>query len=122
MTEETAEPTPSPTPATQEEGVKIFGALERKLRKGLGGHKKVKVAAKVQHTTLVLGGKDDLELAHCSVEAIESGFELTHPQHRSGIVFKVEGDEEEKAKWVEAIKEAIQEATPEEEKEEGMYE
>lgn len=102
-----------------EEGVKIVGVLERKQKKGLGGYKKVKLAAKVKYTTLVLGGKDDLELAHCSVEANESGFELMHPQHRSGIVFKVEGTEEDKQKWVQVLKDAIEEATPPEDKKEG---
>lgn len=103
-----------------EEGVKMFGILERKLKKGLGGHKKVKLAAKVHNTTLVLGGKNDLELANCSVEATELGFELTHPQHSSGITFKVEGSEEEKQKWVQVLKEVIAEATPpEDKKEEG---
>lgn len=112
---------PEAKPEATEEGVKVFGVLERKLKKGLGGHKKVKLAAKVKHTTLILGGKDDLELANCSVEATEGGFELMHPQHRAGLQFKVEGGEEEKQKWVEALKEAIQEATPpEDKKEEGM--
>lgn len=103
-----------------EEGVRISGTLERSKKKGLGGYKKVKVEAKVKNTTLILGGKEELDLSHCTVEETETGFELVHPQHRSGMTFKVEEGAEEKHKWVAVLKEAITEATPpEEEKEEG---
>lgn len=104
--------------------VKIKGTLERR-KKGLGGTKKVKMEAKVHETTLILEGKDNLELANCSVETTDIGFDLTHPQHKSAMVFKVEGGQEEKMKWLAVLKEAIAEATPaaepeeEKEKEEG---
>ena len=101
------------------EGVKICGVLERK-KKGIG-HKKVKIDAKVFHTSLVLGGKEELDLANCSLEETASGFDLTHPQHRSALVFKVDGPEDEKQRWVTVMKEAIAEATPAKE-EEGMEE
>ena len=108
-----------------EEGVRIKGTLERKKKGGLGGTKKVKMDAKVHETTLILDGKEKLDLAHCSVEATDSGFDLMHPQHKSGLVFKVEGGEEERQQWLTVLKEAIAEATPaveqeeEKEKEEG---
>lgn len=103
------------------EGVKICGVLERKLKK-IGGSKKVKIDAKVFNTMLVLGGKEELELAHCSVEETDTGFKLTHPQHKSVMPFKVDGGEEEKKKWVVVLRETIAEATPaKEDKEEGMY-
>lgn len=109
-------------PEVLEEGVKIKGTLERR-KKGIGGTKKVRTEAKVHETTLVLEGKEDLPLANCSVEATDIGFDLTHPQHKSTMVFKVEGGEEERQKWVAVLKEAIAEATPaieeEKEKEEG---
>lgn len=99
------------------DGVKICGVLERNKKKGIG-HKKVKVDARVFHTTLVLGGgKEELDLANCTLEETEAGFELTHPQHRSALIFKVDGPEEEKQRWVAVMKDAIAEATPE--KEEG---
>ena len=100
------------------DGVRICGVLERNKKKGIGGHKKVKIDAKVFHTALVLGEKEELELANCSLEETESGFDLTHPQHRSALVFKVDGPEDEKQRWVAILKEAIAEATPA--KEEGM--
>jgi hypothetical protein len=99
------------------DGVRICGVLERTKKKGIGGHKKVKIDAKVFHTALVLGGKEELELANCTLEETDLGFDLTHPQHRSPLVFKVDGPEDEKQKWVAILKEVITEATPA--KEEG---
>lgn len=100
------------------EGVKICGVLERNKKKGIGGYKKVKTDAKVFHTKLILGGgKEELDLANCSLEETESGFDLTHPQHRSVMVFKVDGPEDEKQRWVAMLKEAIAEATPAKEEE-----
>ena len=95
----------------KEEGVRLSGTLERKVKRGI--KKKIKMEVKVRETTLVMDGKEE-ELAHCSVEVTESGLEVVHPQLKS-IVFKVEGGEEQKLKWVSAIKEAIAEATPPEE-------
>lgn len=100
------------------DGVKICGVLERNKKKGLG-HKKVKIDAQVFHTMLILGGKEELDLANCSLEETGSGFDLTHPQHRSVMVFKVDGPEDEKQKWVAVLKETIAEATPAKEEEEG---
>lgn len=102
------------------EGVKMCGVLERHKKKGIG-HKKTKIDAKVFHTSLILGGKEELSLARCAVEETESGFELTHPQHRSAMTFKVDGTDHEKQKWVEAMKAAIAEATPAKEKEGSYY-
>ena len=118
--------TPAPEQQDQEEemelaeGVKICGVLERKQKK-IGGSKKVKIDAKVFNTMLILGGKEELELAHCSVEETDTGFKLTHPQHKSVMPFKVDGGEEEKQRWVVVLREAIAEATPaKEDKEEGV--
>lgn len=103
------------------EGVRICGVLERNKKKGIGGHKKVKIDAKVFHTKLILGGgKEELDLANSSLEETESGFDLTHPQRRSVMVFKVDGPEDEKQRWVAVLKEAIAEATPAKE-EEGKW-
>lgn len=98
------------------DGVKICGVLERNKKKGIG-HKKVKIDAKVFHTALILGGKEELDLANCSLEETASGFDLTHPQHRSALVFKVDGPEDEKQRWVAVMKETIAEATPAKEEE-----
>jgi len=99
----------------EEEGVRISGILGR-LKKKMGLGKSAKqVNAKVCETTLMLGDKEELDLSKCTVETTDSGFDLTHPQHKSTIMFKVDGDAELKEKWVAAIREAIEKATPPEE-------
>lgn len=99
----------------EEEGVRISGDLGR-LKKKIGLGKSAKqVHAKVKETTLMLGTKEELDLANCSVELTDIGFDLTHPLHKSPLMFKVDGDEEKRQKWVDALKEAIEKATPLEE-------
>ena len=93
-----------------EEGVRISGILERMKKKGQKKHKSIKV--KVCETTMVLGEKEEVLLSNCSVELTDQGFDLSHPQHKSAFFFKVEGDETARQKWVTAMNDAIQKATP----------
>ena len=91
-----------------EEGVRMSGDLERMKKRGKK-HKSVKV--KVYATTMILGDKEELELANCSVETTDLGFDLTHPQHKTSFMFKVDGTDKDRQKWVTALRDAIREAT-----------
>lgn len=99
----------------EEEGVRISGVLGR-MKKKMGLSKSAKqVNVKVYETTMMLGDKEELDLAKCSVVGTDIGFDLSHPQHKSALMFKVDGGEELREKWVAALKEAIEKATPPEE-------
>ena len=105
----------------EEEGIRMSGVLGRMKKKmGLGKSAK-QVNAKVCETTLLLGDKEELDLTKCTVEMTDSGFDLTQPQHKTPIMFKVDGDAELKEKWVAAIREAIEKATPQEEEKSEFY-
>lgn len=93
-----------------EEGVRISGMLERIKKKGNKKHKSIQV--KVYDTTMILGGKEEVELAHCSVETTDLGFDLSRPQQKSAFMFKVDGEDKVRQKWVTALSDAIQKATP----------
>ena len=100
------------TPPPSEEGVKISGTLERRHKKGLTGHKWVKVEVKVKDKVFMVEGKEGMDLNGSTVVETDSGFEFSYP-HQKPMMFRVEGGgEDERKRWVSALKEAIREATP----------
>lgn len=78
----------------EEEGVRISGDLG-KMKKKMGLGKSAKhVHVKVCETTMMIGDKEELDLAKCSVDMTDIGFDLSHPHHKALLMFKVDGDEE----------------------------
>ena len=101
-------------PQELEEGVKISGTLERKVASKFKS-KWVKVNVKLKDNELLVGEKERIELAGYIVACTDIGFDVVHHAKQKQIRFKVEGGENGKERWVEAINAAIEESTPEQE-------
>ena len=100
-----------------EEGVKMSGKLEYKVKTRLS-HKFVSKDVKLKETTLYIGDKDTVMMLGCTVQGNDAGFEVFSHSTQKTHTFKVsEGGDEAKEKWVTTVQAAIDEVTPP--KEEG---
>ncbi len=113
---EEAEPA-VPEVVVMEEGVKISGKLEYKVKTRLSS-KFVSKEVKLKESTLYIGDKDTVMMLGCTVQGNDAGFEVFSHSTQKAHIFKVsEGGDEAKGNWVVAIQTAIDEVTPP--KEEG---
>ena len=94
-----------------EEGVRISGKLEQKTKSALKT-KYVPKDVKLKDTTLFIGDKDSVSIQGCTVTATDTGFELFSKQLQKQFVFRVDGGDEGREKWVNVLKEAIVECAP----------
>ena len=99
-------------PEEVEEGVRVSGKLEHKVKARLTT-KFVPKDVKLKETTLYIGDKETLSMLGCTVQSTDSGFELFSHSTQKAYTFKVtEGGAELKEKWLTAIQAAIEEVTP----------
>ena len=102
-------------PEELEEGVKVCGKLEHKVKTRLQT-KYVLKDVKLKETTLYIGDKESVNMLGCTVQTTDSGLELFSHSTQKAYIFRVtEGGAEMKEKWTTAIREAIDEVTPKEE-------
>ena len=97
-----------------EEGVKISGMLERKVTSRFKT-KWVRVNVKLKDNVLFIGDKERVELAGHMVAASDVGFDVVDHATQKQIHFRMEGGENGKERWIEALNAAIEECTPEQE-------
>lgn len=105
---------PSTPPEELEEGVRIAGTLERKVTSRFKS-KWVKVYVKLKDNVLYIGDKDRMELVDCMVATTDVGFDVVNHSTQKQLHFKIEGEENDKEKWVDTLNTVIQECTPEQE-------
>lgn len=112
-TEPEAEAPEAPEVAVEEEeGVRMSGKLEYKVKTRLSS-KFVSKDVKLKDTTLHIGDKDTVSMVGCTVHATDHGFELFSHTTQKNHTFKVA--DETKEKWVTSLQAAIDEVTPKEE-------
>ena len=111
---------PSTPPEELEEGVRIAGTLERKVTSRFKS-KWVKVYVKLKDNVLHIGDKDKLELVGCMVATTDVGFDVVNHASQKQLHFKIEGEENDKEKWVDTLNTVIQECTPEQEGKDDVF-